>query len=792
MLFTKIFINLLIKMSNRQYCFNINNPKKVEIDEENLKNFIYNIYVGTKEKQFNPEEKIPFFTIYAESDNNVCIILTSRGKKNIERIEDINNSLTTKDLTYNKLSKITISKPFLFEVEQENWWENKQDNNDKKWNSLQQKGPYFTHLMEPYIPLGASLIYEGKKYKLTPDEEKIASMYAKRIISEKGGDIAKNAEWTKDEVFNSNFWNDFKQYLTPEHRKIFKKFDKIGWSDIVNLLELDKEKQSTKDNKLSRRVKTEEKKREYGYVLLDGRREKIGNFIIEPQAIFYGRGKNPNRGKIKKEINPEDVTLNIGPKDPKPIAPKGHKWGEIVHDQNAVWLARWKDTITNEVKYVYFSMEGRFKGESDLSKYEIARKLQMHIEIVRKRYMINAKSTNSIKMQLGTVLYLIDHFGVRVGNERKAEETDTVGASTLRVENVKLESPKYVIFDFYGKDSIRFYKKLEVPSIIYNNFKQLLSNKSGSTQVFDLISSKSINAYLKEFDKEFHAKVFRTRLASNIMYNSLKDVHVPSKSTKQKTKQLFNNANVKVADVLNHTRTVSKKAEESVKKFRDKLNESIKERRTILARGGSTVKIDEKIQNLEDKISDKVNVTNVAINTSLTNYIDPRIVVSWSKSENADLSAIYTAQLMRKFKWAVDTTDAGWDWLNSPLEGNKKLNPENNKNAVTMSMIDDIKRSKTRKSVISSKKTEINDEDYDEDTPISIKNISKVNNSSVQGYNKLLEICENPYKSKLELYRIPKSVLDWVYPYSKTALQKGFNKKFNRYLVDFYESVYKK
>lgn len=59
---------------------------------------------------------------------------------------------------------------------------------------------------------------------------------------------------------------------------------------------------------------------------VDGKEEKVGNFRIEPPALFLGRGEHPLMGKVKKRIWPEDITINIGPKDPVPECPSpGHK-----------------------------------------------------------------------------------------------------------------------------------------------------------------------------------------------------------------------------------------------------------------------------------------------------------------------------------------------------------------------------------------------------------------------------------------------------------------------------------
>ena len=50
---------------------------------------------------------------------------------------------------------------------------------------------------------------------------------------------------------------------------------------------------------------------------------------------------------------------------------------------------------------------------------------------------------------------------LRVGDEKDTEgEADTVGATTLRVEHMKISGNK-IEFDFLGKDSVRWKKTLE-------------------------------------------------------------------------------------------------------------------------------------------------------------------------------------------------------------------------------------------------------------------------------------------------------------------------------------------
>ena len=64
----------------------------------------------------------------------------------------------------------------------------------------------------------------------------------------------------------------------------------------------------------------------YGYALVDGYKEKVGNFRVEPPGLFRGRGKHPKTGRLKFRVKPEDIIINIGPGVDIPPCPPGHKW----------------------------------------------------------------------------------------------------------------------------------------------------------------------------------------------------------------------------------------------------------------------------------------------------------------------------------------------------------------------------------------------------------------------------------------------------------------------------------
>ena len=639
-----------------EYCAKIENEDDFEYENEKIEDLVDRIKEEYKDVSGNPS------IYYAPNINSICFKV-NKTKKATEKFKEITRNIFKKGkFTY---QGIDMLEPEIVEFKTTKFWANNiqevlKDPEDIKWTTLVHNGPFFPDLEIKYDFMNSSLIYDGKKYPLDEKEEKVASFYAGRLISEKGENIT--VFWTEDEVFNTNFWNSFTPYLRDEYRKIMRDFSKADWSDVVTKLEHQRELNKSEAKKRQRKEQNLSRDKKYKYGILDGNKEEISGYKVEPAAIYLGRGKQPKRGTIKKPVIPEDITINIG-QGVIINPPEDHKWKSVINDQKKEWLASWKDEIGNGSKYMRFSrVGGVFAGRNEMYKFELVRKLNMNIETVREKYMSLVTSDDLYQQQLGTVVWLMDNYGVRVGGEKDTEEeADTVGATTLRVGHLTLEENNTIHFNFSGKDSIQYDKKIkDTPDVIFRNFKSFMRGKSSNDQLFNKVESKNINDYLKTFDKRFIAKFFRTRLASSIMFNALKDVSVPEGSNKAKIKALFNGANSKVADVLNHVKTISKKAQEKVNVQKEELKELKKKSRP-------NEKDKKKIEDLETKISDGENTQSVALNTSLKNYIDPRIVVSWADREDVKISNIYSASLMKQFEWAIDMKQEYWNYEETPL-----------------------------------------------------------------------------------------------------------------------------
>lgn len=254
----------------------------------------------------------------------------------------------------------------------------------------------------------------------------------------------------------------------------------------------------------------------YSLALMDGVSEKISNYMVEPPGIFRGRGTHPLIGKLKGRIIPENVSINVGTNNPVPICSiPGHCWDKIVHNNEATWLAYYKD-INNKKskKYVFLSASSKLKGQNDLKKYEKARKLKDEIEKIRKDYTKKMTDSSEEKRQLGVATYLIDKLALRVGNEKGEDEADTVGCCSLRVEHLNIEEDNKITFDFLGKDSMRYFNTVELDEKVHENIKRFIKGKEKRDDLFDLINASKLNDYLKSHMDGLSAKVFRTYNAS--------------------------------------------------------------------------------------------------------------------------------------------------------------------------------------------------------------------------------------------------------------------------------------
>ncbi|KAL5021568.1 hypothetical protein ScPMuIL_000723 [Solemya velum] len=553
------------------------------------------------------------------------------------------------------------------------WWEEDRREDGVKWNFLEHKGPVLAPDYEP-LPDHVRFYYDGKEMKLSPNTEEVATFYGRML----------DHDYTSKDIFNDNFFKDWRKVMTPKEKEILKDLKKCKFNEINDYFKQQSEerKNRTKEQKLKLKTQNEEMMKEYGFCIMDGHKEKIGNFKIEPPGLFRGRGDHPKQGMLKTRTMPEDVIINCSKDSKIPQPPEGHKWKEVRHDNKVTWLACWNENIQGSTKYVMLNAASRLKGEKDWNKYEIARKLHKCVDKIRAQYREDWKSKEMRKRQRAVALYFIDKLALRAGNEKEEGETaDTVGCCSLRVEHLKLHNEFngkecVVEFDFLGKDSIRYYNAIPVEKRVYKNLQLFMDNKQPGDDLFDRLNTAILNKHLSDLMEGLTAKVFRTYNASRTLQEQLdvltqEDDSVPAKLLS------YNRANRAVAVLCNHQRAVPKNFDKQMENLQVKIDakkEVIREAKKQVKRAKSDYKsaktdrakmvyekkkkmqqrLEEQLTKLEVQATDKDENKEIALGTSKLNYLDPRISVAWCKKWEVPIEKIYNKTQRDKFRWAID------------------------------------------------------------------------------------------------------------------------------------------
>ncbi|KAI0823365.1 hypothetical protein BC628DRAFT_1450719 [Trametes gibbosa] len=446
------------------------------------------------------------------------------------------------------------------------WWEQQNAARDGsvKWTTLEHNGVYFP---PPYerLPKHVKMKYNGDPVDLPIESEEVAGFYGAVLGTPHAQDV----------TFNKNFFDDFLKILKkypPTNGVKITKFELCDFRPMFEYFESEKEKKksmSTAEKKAAKAAR-DELETPYAYCVLDGRKEKVGNFRVEPPGLFRGRGDHPKKGALKYRLRPEDITINLGKNAavPKPNVPG--KWKEVVHDNTVTWLANWVENVNGNYKYVFLAAGSSLKGQSDMHKFEKARELKKYVDKIRADYSADLKTKQMMERQRATAMYFIDKLALRAGNEKGEEEADTVGCCSLRCEHVTLQPPNKIVFDFLGKDSIRYYNEVQVDDRVFKNIRIFKENKNDEDELFDRVNTGALNKHLASYMKGLTAKVFRTFNAS-LTFQELLDRGTPEKGTIQEKLNAYNHANRMVAILCNHQRAVPKSHEQSMSKMREKL-----------------------------------------------------------------------------------------------------------------------------------------------------------------------------------------------------------------------------
>ena len=212
--------------------------------------------------------------------------------------------------------------------------------------------------------------------------------------------------------------------------------------------------------------------------------------------------------------------------------------------------------------------------------------------------ILKYNQNNYLSNECAIATEIINSFVIRVGNEKSDDEVDTVGCCTLKKKNITISGSNLKL-EFKGKDSIPYKRTVKMKTEFIAALQKLLVNKSNNDLLFK-INSTSLNYYLNKLLPGLSAKTFRT-CHSSACFNKF----VKHYSKSYNPIESINLANEKVAVLCNH------------------------------------------------KSKNKVSLT-----TSKTNYIDPRIIVSFCKKNDLKIQNAYSSSQMAKHSWALPTSSS--------------------------------------------------------------------------------------------------------------------------------------
>lgn len=265
------------------------------------------------------------------------------------------------------------------EAEEEyRWWEDPTKGDGTiKWTTLEHNGVVFPPPYEP-LPENVKLVYDGRPVSMSIEAEEIAGFF---------GTMLNSTHNVENPTFQKNFFEDFTAVLTETggardrhgNEVSIREFSKCDFKPIFEYYEAQRAAKKALSAAERKALKAEKDAVEapYLYCMWDGRKQKVGNFRVEPPGLFRGRGEHPKTGKVKKRVLPEQITINIGKEARVPSPPEGHRWKEIKHDQEGTWLAMWQENINGAYKYVMLAANSDIKGQSDYKKFEKARELKV-------------------------------------------------------------------------------------------------------------------------------------------------------------------------------------------------------------------------------------------------------------------------------------------------------------------------------------------------------------------------------------------------------------------------------
>lgn len=263
----------------------------------------------------------------------------------------------------------------------------------------------------------------------------------------------------------------------------------------------------------------------------------------------------------KKNNEIKDKTILAYINNMQPIPP-AYDFVEIFYEKSPKILFQGRDT-KGKLQQIY---SPKWREKADKEKFKALIEFGHALPMINLQILKNIKSNVLTKDKIiSIILRIITLCGFRVGQLKYQKIYGSIGLSTLMLKHLTFKKDTIVI-KFPGKKGVENNCIITDPLII-NELKKIAENKqpkdflfqyteNGETQIINAID---INIWLKQYNKEFTSKYFRTFSVNVMLIDLLKTVN-PTKLTESQRKKKIIEIIKNVSCSINNSPAICKKS----------------------------------------------------------------------------------------------------------------------------------------------------------------------------------------------------------------------------------------
>ena len=454
--------------------------------------------------------------------------------------------------------------------------------------------------------------------KLSPEAEEFAVMYARAL--------ARRPALERDDMFQANFWMDFAPLMNASKADgSARDWDFAGL--LVAYTAACQQGEATTPKATTPKATTLT-------AVVDGRRVPVGRCVVDGPGIYTTRSaSNVLRGRLRRRLTPLDITVNLS----HPTQQDRLKWGAVVTDNTVSWIARWTDPATHRSKYAYLGDGMTHRDQQE--KFDVARRYGEARHRIMKRAHGDLSASHPKDLQCALCYIILDAFAIRPGSAAADGGRGSVrGVTTLRKSDVTLRPNNRVALDFIGKDSVRYMGEMPLTPRALGALRRLLATAAATKRLFPAVTAATLNAYLDEMMPGLTAKVIRTFRASCTYQQLLYAKPLPVGPIDAQRR--LEAAAIGAAMMCNHQH----ETRECAPRFAP-----AKDVHAAL----KSLQNEMKQQHKTTTTTTKQDVQCWAKQTTLANYIDPRITVAYCRRYGVPIEHVYSGRMQARFKWAL-------------------------------------------------------------------------------------------------------------------------------------------